>query len=127
MNAKTLASASGTVPADMRRKLLPVLAAVCVLGLLSLGSSDVSSEGGGQNCCLSYNSEHGTISAFVNSPVPYPFDSGSEFPSEGVLLLYEPPSDNYEFLHWVICIGDTRDLTHSENPLVLSSLDSDAE
>ena len=53
------------------------------------------------------------------------FSSGSVFPAEGVTLQYTLPLDNYEFLYWIIETEGTEDISHFENPLVLTAIGSD--
>ena len=101
-----------------------LLLAICVL---AGGTSLIMSENTDANSVntLDYSAEAGTVSATINDDVHSVFSSGAVFPAEGVTLKYSPPPDNYEFLYWIIVSDGVEDTTHSENPLVLTKIDSD--
>ena len=106
------------------KHLAPLLLAICVVvgGISLIMSEDTDAKTANT---LDYSAEAGTISATINDNFHSVFSSGSVFPAEGLTLQYLLPQDNYEFLYWIIECDGEADTTHSENPLILTEINSD--
>ena len=106
------------------KSLAPLLLAICVLAgcvyLCESGNADPN-----KVSTLEYSAEVGLISATINNSDHSVLSSGSIFPAEGVTIQYILPLDNYEFLYWIIETNGAEDISHTENPLVLTAIDSD--